>query len=123
MDKQFDNGRGKRALELLEQMPWGDIEMNISDTKDALRRLVGATSAVADRWDEEFFDSYGDEFSVPDETVTAMTETELLAYIARLVRSLALAYGVDAGLSNRQLRQTDNPDSPAALLQGLTNLA
>ena len=53
-----------------------------------------------------------------------MPAEEKAAYVARLVQSLALAYGVsyDGGSRRYRERAGEEPTAPAALLRGLNDL-
>jgi len=57
-----------------------------------------------------------DEFSVSEDAVARMSDREKLAYLARLVRTVKLRYG----LHKNPLDTASN--SPAALLRGLNDI-
>jgi hypothetical protein len=62
-----------------------------------------------------------DEFTLPDENTNELSCNEKLAYVARLLRSLAMSYGVttDYISADRSLVADEDPHSPAAILRGL----
>jgi hypothetical protein len=72
----------------------------IRGMEEALRLALEATSGDFYRWEEEIgppLEARGyDEFSLPEAFLQAMRTEEKLAYVARLLRSLALQYGVSA---------------------------
>jgi hypothetical protein len=64
------------------------------------------------------------ECEIPPQVVAGFDQGERLAYVARLVRTLAMMYGVScdaAGPPGEQAVLVD-PHSPAALLRGLNNI-
>jgi hypothetical protein len=90
------------ALIVIEQRAWGDMDNAIRDTETALRLAMDATRAEFLRWEEELGPEFeregiGDEFLVPAERVEEMSDGDKLAYVARLLRTLAISYGVDPG--------------------------
>jgi hypothetical protein len=126
--RQFNRKQQSDALALLEQMTWGDIDGDIRGMEEALRLALEATSDDFHRWEEELgppLEARGcDEFSLPDAVLEAMPTDEKLAYVARLLRSLALQYGVSAefGGARTGLVGEAHEVSPAALLRGLNDL-
>jgi hypothetical protein len=57
-------------------------------------RALDATAAEFPLWEAEGEERYVDEFGVSGEDVAEMTTEWRLAYVGRLVRTLALCYGV-----------------------------
>ena len=90
----------------------------------ALRLLLEATGDDLLRYDEELEEEvearWGDEFSVSLELVAEMSPERKLAYLAQLIKSLSLSYGVslDGRGAGLVLVAGDAP-SPAGLLRGL----
>jgi hypothetical protein len=125
--RQFNPIQQAHALALLEQMTWGDMDDQIRGMEEALRLALEATSSDFYRWEEEIgppLEARGyDEFSLPDAVLQAMPTDEKLAYVARLLRSLALQYGVSAefGGGRTGLVGEAHEVSPAALLRGLND--
>lgn len=125
---QFDGGQRTEALALLEQMAWGDMDGDIRDLETALRLALEATADDFQRWEDSLgpdLEAKGcDEFSVPVDTIEELSSEERLAYVARLLRSLALSYGVSAefgGARSGLVGEASKP-SPAALLRGLNDI-
>jgi hypothetical protein len=114
---QFGPGQQQAALALIEQMAWGDIDYAIRGVEETLRVAIDATRAEFLRWEEELEPTLGDEFPVPAAQVEEMSDADKIAYLARLLRSLALQYGVTGRLGEAD----DN--SPAALLRGLLDIS
>jgi hypothetical protein len=90
----------ERAVALLEQIPWGDMEVAICGLEDVLRIALEATTEDFWRWEERIgpeIEAGGfDEYSMPPEMIGGMSDGDRLAHVARLLRSLALTYGVSA---------------------------
>ena len=92
---QFDPDQRRRALELIESLPWGDVEGHLVSMERALELLMEATAAEFERWEREGEHHFGDdEFGLSEDQVESMDDEWRLAYVARLVRSLGLIYGV-----------------------------
>ena len=72
-----------RALALLEQMPWDDMDRGICDLELALRRALEVTADDFRRWDEYLepdLEARGfDEFHMPPGVVEAMSDEDKLA--------------------------------------------
>jgi hypothetical protein len=67
------------------------VEYAIADVEQALICLLVATTHDADRWDTRADELPWDGFSVPDDVAEAMSPELRLAYVGKLVRSLAHA--------------------------------
>jgi hypothetical protein len=121
-EAQFDPSQQQAALVVIERMVWGDMDDAIRDLEICLRRALEATSADFRTWqDGDFEERFGDEFSLSDAQVEELSSEDRLAYVARLLRSLALHYGVSAEFGDGRdgLVGQAQPNSPAALLRGL----
>jgi hypothetical protein len=66
----------------------------IRDVEETLDRALAATAGKFSLWEAEGEDRYADEFSLTGEDVAEMSLEWRLAYVGRLVRTLALRYGV-----------------------------
>ena len=94
------------------------------EVDESLLRAMQATSSDFEHWElhsEEM--GFEDEFSLTSDDVANMADEWKLAYIARLLRSLALAFGVGTEFGDRVLVAEHYPSSPAALLRGLNDIA
>lgn len=82
-------------LAFLDDLPWGDVEGAIRTLEEALRLALEATVNDFQLW-EDHADSEGfpDEFDLSQEQIDSLSDQWRIAYIARLLRSIALAYGV-----------------------------
>jgi hypothetical protein len=124
---QFNPAQRDEAIALLEHMTWGDMDCYICTLENALQRALKATAVDFQRWEDEVeltmeFEGW-DEFTVPETRVEEMSLEEKLAYVARLLRSLALSYGVGAGFGRRgEFLGEAQGISPAALLRGLNDI-
>jgi hypothetical protein len=129
MPDQLDQGQRDEACALLESMAWGDMDTAIRDLEIALRLAMEATRDDFLRWEHDLgpaFEAEGyEEFSVPPAAqVAEMPDQEKLAYVARLLRTLALSYGVSAefGGARTGLVGEASRTSPATLLRGLNDI-
>jgi hypothetical protein len=121
---QFDEQQQLRASELIESMTWGDMDIAILVIYRSLLLALEATSSDFARWerDSESMGHY-DEFSLTPDEVVALSDEWKLAYVARLLRSLALMFGVGTEFGNQVLVAEHEPLSPAGLLCGLNDIA
>jgi hypothetical protein len=104
-------------------MTWGDLGPAIQDVEDCLRRALGATSADLRRWEDgDFEQRFGDEFSLSDAQVEELSSEDRLAYVARLLETLALMYGLWVRGPLGGLTGEVHSNSLAALLHGLDQL-
>jgi hypothetical protein len=119
---QFSSAQRTEALALVEGMAWGDMEIHISSVEDMLRLALEVTADDFARWVNELEDSLEfaghDEFNLPDAFIDGLAPDAKLAYIARLVHTLALVYGVSEAEEGSGLKVFAKT-SPAALLRGL----
>lgn len=93
-----------RVLEIAETTPWGDIVNGVKDVELALRLALEATREEFLLWERELADArFVDEFSVAPHDVSAMPFVWRVAYVARLLRSAALAYGLYTEFSQQPL--------------------
>jgi hypothetical protein len=121
---QFNADQQKRALTLLETMAWEDMDVSIHEVEAALRLALEATEDDFRRWGADTVDRLEqgryDEFSLPTEVVAGLPCEDRLAYVARLLQSLALSYGVD-GYGASPVNEASE-GTPAALLRGLNDI-
>ena len=113
-----------RMIGLVVDLPWGDVEGAICGLEEALRLTLEATAEAFSSWDDVATDiGVADEFSLSHEQVQDLSPEERLAYVARLVRSLALNYGVNAGFGEGPLVGNESAESPAGILRGLNEIS
>src|SRR5262245_5217911 len=97
---QFDPSQQEAALVAIEHMVWGDMDDAIRDLEICRRRALEATGEDFVRWESDLgprLEREGfDEFDLPRSLIEQMPLDERLSYVARLLRSLALHYGVSA---------------------------
>jgi hypothetical protein len=127
--RQFNPDQQRRALALLESQPWEDIDGAVRTFEDALRRAMEATRRDFREWERDLgprLEHAGgwDEFTLPDENINGLSCEEKLAYVARLLRTLAMMYGVttDYIFTEASLVAGEDPNSPAAILRGLNDI-
>lgn len=97
---RLSSAKRQRAIEAVEDAPWGDIAGSLETVEIGLRRALDATADDFQRW--EHAASLGDdrdEFTIERAEVEAMSADERLAYVARLLRSIALSFGVETEFS------------------------
>jgi hypothetical protein len=120
----------QQAIDLLEDLPWGDVEQEIYGLEVALSLALEATGAAIQLWEEEGEQRFGDEFALSADEVASLDEDWRLAYIARLLYTAANAYRVspDAlpGRSSEALATSplawSEAGSIARLLRGLNDI-
>ncbi len=114
----------RELVALVETIPWGDMDAHIRTVEDALVRAVEATSEDFRLWQEQADDcGLHDEFALEPEDVDALTPEWRLAYVARLLRSLTMFYGLrvtEFARNPSRLRVDEN--SIAALVHGINDL-
>jgi len=115
--------KASKAIELLADLPWGDVDVDLRAMERALRLALEATAEDLSWW-ERHQDGveWEDEFSVLSEAVEAMTPERRLAYVARLIATVALCYGVEARFGHGPLVGDEDHHSPAALMRGLNDI-
>jgi hypothetical protein len=99
-EKQWSGEQRERAIALLEQIPWGDMDGAIRVFEAILRLVLETTREDFRRCEEHIapeLEAGGvDECSLPPDMLDAWSDKDKLAHVARLLRSLALTYGVSA---------------------------
>jgi hypothetical protein len=107
---QFNPTQQAEALALLEIPAWGDMDNVIRGLEICLRLALEATFEDFLRWENDlgpaFEDDGNDEFTLPREVIRDMPPEERLAYVARLLRSFGLDYGVGYEFGSRPPRRT-----------------
>jgi hypothetical protein len=121
-EQQLSDDQHRRVSDAIESVAWGDIDGEIRSLEDAMRRAVEATRADADRWDAELEGRYVDEFSVDPSDVEDMDPAVRLAYVGRLVRSLALVWGVSGGYLGREAVGEASPGSLGHMVRTLNDI-
>ena len=123
MTPRLDGTQRREAVELLEGVTWGDMDVHIRTLEGALERALEATASEFFMWEQDGEDRYGDEFSVTPADLEAMSPEWRLAYVGRLVRSLAMCYGVSTGDFGGGLPLLEaDANSPGGLLRALNDL-
>lgn len=113
-----------RVLDLVKELPWADVDGAICGLEEALRLALEATDDAFTHWETVANDiGVEDEFSLAPDQVRDLSLEERLAYLARLVRSLALNYGVGAGFGDGTHVGEEHPYTPAAILRGLNDIS
>lgn len=114
----------QEALSLLTGLPWGDFDDAIREMEGCLRLALEATVAAFWMWEEEVEEiRFEDEFSLTPSQVDQLSPEWRLAYVARLLRSLALFYGVGTELGGGPPVGEACPDSPAAISRDLNDVS
>jgi len=121
---QFDPEQRRRAIELIESMAWGDMDLHIRSMEEALQLALEATVDGFQRWERDGEEHFGaDEFQLSPQQIEDLDDEWRLAYVARLIRSLGLVYGIATDFGGRETTLDDDGDGPAGLLRGLNDIA
>ena len=120
---ELTNQQQAEVVALLNAQPWDDVESHIRSMEAALERALEATASEFPIWEEQGEDRYRNEFNVTAEEVDAMSPDWKLAYVGRLVRSLALCYGVSiAEFGDHPPLLEADVHSPGGLLRALNDI-
>ena len=120
---RLDSGQRAALARVIEATPWGDIEHAILGIEIVLCLAMQATSEDFRLWEAEAEAAgYTDEFSVSNEDVAHMPIRWRLAYVARLLRTIALDFGVGTEFSGLIGARRDDPDTLAPLLRSLCEI-
>jgi hypothetical protein len=113
-----------RVLDLVTGLPWDDFDQAICVMELTLRLALEATREAFLTWEDAAADSdFEDEFSLTPSQVQELSPDWRLAYVARLLRSLALSYGVSAEFGGGALVGETRMATPAAILRGLNDIS
>ena len=119
------------AIDLLESLAWGSVEWAIYDLEAALALAIEAVGGALRLWEDEGEERFGDELRLSAEQVASLDDEWRLAYIARLLDTAALAYGVSPngspgrnteGEVTPPISWDDRGGSIASLLRGLNEI-
>jgi hypothetical protein len=114
----------QRVLDLVTDLPWADVEGAICCVEDALRLALEATEDAFPMWEAVAEDNgFDDEFSLGPSQVRDLSPEERLAYVARLVRTVMLNYGVDDRFGDRPSVREAPSWTPAGILHGLNDIS
>ena len=120
---QFDFGQRRRAIQLIESLPWADAEDELGCFEGALFQAVEATATDFRLWRNELEDRFGVGLLVGEDDVELMSVEERWAYIASLLRIALDSYGVQTNRAGElPTGLQEEPDSLAALLRGLLDI-
>ena len=128
---QFDESQRAQVVALLEDLPWGDVEQAIYGLEVALGLALEAVGNAIDLWEDKGEERFEDEFALSAKQVASLDDNWQLAYIARLLHSAALSYGVSPfaspgrtpdGQVTSPVSWSDGSGSIARLLRGLNDI-
>ena len=112
------------VIDLVSEQPWDDIDAAIRDMETALRLALAATGEAFLIWEERADNAgFQDEFSLTPDQLEDLSLEWRLAYIARLLRSLALSYGISAEFGGGRLVGEERSATPAAILRRLNDIS
>lgn len=113
----LDDIAKEELIAVLQDLPWGDVQGQLSVLDHALRLGLQATGQDFLLWESKAQEELGvdDEFSLKPDDIQMLSEEWILAYVARLLRTVALMYGIRTEFSPGLLgaRQLDGPGSGA----------
>jgi hypothetical protein len=113
-----------RLLEVITELPWADFDGAICGMEECLRLALEATRDAFLNWDlVARVNDFADEFSLSLGDVEDLLPEERLAYVARLLRSLALNYGVSTEFGKGPLVGEADAYTPAGILRGLNDIS
>ena len=115
----------QHALALLNSLPWGDVDGAIRAFEHALRVALEATANDFQCWEERAFgQGFDDEFSLTSEQVESLSDQWRAAYVARLLRNMALLYGVRTEFGPGPLGEPQlSRDSIGGVVRALNDMA
>lgn len=132
---QFNADQRTQALDLMESLAWGDMEYSIRNMEIYLALALEATGDAIELWEheDEGEERFGGEFYLSEEQVAELDDEWRLAYIARLLLSALIVYGVSPGTRpgrpGRERTSVTPPadweersSTPARLLRGLNDI-
>jgi hypothetical protein len=92
----FDQQARRESLAAIEHVPWGNIINAVDSMNESLRRAMEATTDAFWMWEtgDAGERRFGDEFSLTSHEVDNLTPEWRIAYVARLIRSLEVCWGV-----------------------------
>ena len=120
---QFDRQARIKALAAIERNPWGDVVQAVEGVDQGLLLAMGATTGAFLLWhaDDAGERRFGDEFELTPQQVDDLDPEWRLAYVARLIRTIALCWGVATEFSSSALGTPDEEaSSPGSLMRKLT---
>jgi hypothetical protein len=83
------------TVQQLEAMPWANVGARIEGVRNTLLYALDLTTDAFQRWELELADKhFSSEFDIPVAQARRLRTEDRLAHIARLLRSLALDYGL-----------------------------
>ena len=105
------------AFKVLDAGLFGEFPLPLKDTEEDLRLLLDITDADRERWPED-----RNELAIGRAEVDAMPPAEKLSYVARMIRWLAIDYGVATGKGPEPRMTASDADMPAGLLRRLSDV-
>jgi hypothetical protein len=123
---QFDDQARAEALAAIASMAWGDVALAASTITDALARAMEATTTEFSRWEtaDAGEPRFGDEFSLSPQEVENLSPECRLAYVARLVRSAGLGWGIATEFDGGALgSRAGDRSRPGSLIDELAAIA
>ena len=123
---QFDRQARVQALAAIESRAWDDVSQAVKTTDRGLLLAMEATTGAFLLWqaDDAGEQLFGDEFTLTAQQVADLDPEWRLAYVARLIRTLALCWGVATEFSSSALGALDEASSrPGSLMRNLTAIA
>jgi len=113
-----------QVVKLIAELPWADVDGAICDMELSLRLALEATQEAFLMWEAAAEDNgFGDEFSLTPRQLRDLSPEWRLAYVARLLRSLALSYGVSTEFGGSSLVGEASGATPAAIVRGLNDIS
>lgn len=120
----FNAQQQAEMTEVVLNTPWGDIAPALDQVEDALWLGMEATVDAFWLWEEQAESAgYGDEFSIGAAELDEMPDEWRLAYVARLLRTMAMAIGVSTEFSGQLGMRLNDRDAIAPLIRRMDRVA
>lgn len=121
---KMTNHQKIEVMRALEAAPLADIETSLVGVEVVLELALQVTHDDFLRWEDEgAVLGYGDELALDTLEVAAMPTEWRLAYVARLLRTLALDLGIGTEFSGKLGERRNDADALAPLLRRLCAIA
>jgi len=116
--RQFDRQAAAEMLAVIDAVPWGDLAVSAGDVDQVLRLALEATTQAFLLWETDGAGErrYGDEYSLSAADVDSLDDQWRMAYVARLLRSLALCWGVQIEFGTAPLGSVRDDQTSAGTL-------
>jgi hypothetical protein len=111
--------RTREVMHLVDHVPWGDVEGHVESIVEVLAPALQGTVDDLERWENS--PSAADEFSLEAADVLALPPDDKIAYLARVLTTVALHVGISTAFGESAIgREAHDVQSLTGLLRALT---